>query len=75
MRIYLKTSKHFKPEDIFEVKAGDKLIFDMPPFCSGDYEAKVKEDQLGLYVKSKDCWFEGYRNYWFYKKEENVSEQ
>lgn len=38
-------------------KEGHTIIFEMPPFCSGDYEAKIHNDELGLYINSEDNYF------------------
>lgn len=43
---------------------GDTIIFDMPSFCSGDYEAVVKRDPIfGLYINQDDNYFEGCRDF------------
>jgi len=48
----------------FEFEEGDKIIFEMPSFCSGDYEAVVKKDKnFGLYINSEDNYFEGCRDF------------
>lgn len=51
-----------------EFKEGDTIYFEMPPFCSGEYEAKVYKDARGLYINKKDNFFEGCRNYRINKK-------
>jgi hypothetical protein len=39
---------------------GDQIIFDMTPFCSGEYGAIVKSDKdFGLYIDEDDNYFEG----------------
>ena len=46
------------------LKEGDTIIFEMPPFCSGDYSAEVKRDpDFGLYIDQKDNHFEGCRDF------------
>ena len=48
----------------FEFKAGDVIVFEMPSFCSGDYEAVVKADKdFGLYINEDDNYFEGCRDF------------
>lgn len=45
-----------------EFQEGDEIIFEMPPFCSGDYATIVKKDpKFGLYVEYQ--WFEGCRDF------------
>lgn len=44
-------------------REGDIIEFDMPPFCSGDYEAKIYKDENGLYIKRKDNYLGGCRYY------------
>ena len=44
----------------FEFKAGDKIVFEMPSFCSGDYEAVVQKDEdFGLWIDEEDNYSEG----------------
>ena len=41
-------------------KEGDKIIFEMPSFCSGDYEAVVMSDpNFGLYIDEEQNYFVG----------------
>jgi hypothetical protein len=48
----------------FDFQEGDKIVFEMPSFCSGDYEAIVKRDKdFGLYIESEDNHFEGCRDF------------
>ena len=52
-----------------DFEEGDKIVFEMPSFCSGDYEAIVKRDpKFGLYVDKKDARFEGCRDFEVYRK-------
>ncbi len=44
-------------------KAGKVIFFEMPPFCSGDYTAKIYKDELGLYINKEDNYFKGCRNF------------
>lgn len=37
-----------------EFKEGDIIYFEMPPFCSGEYSAKVKKDDIGLYFEGNN---------------------
>lgn len=46
-----------------EAKEGDIIDFDMPPFCSGDYTAKIYKDNNGLYIKKEDNYLSGCRDY------------
>jgi len=45
-----------------KLKEGDIIQFEMPPFCSGDYEAVVKRDASGLYIEHDDNYFNGARD-------------
>lgn len=44
-------------------KKGKTIHFEMPPFCSGDYTAKIYEDENGLYIKQEDNFFNGARDF------------
>ena len=46
-----------------DFKEGNTIVFEMPSFCSGDYEAKVMKDEKGLFIPKKDNYFEGCRDY------------
>lgn len=48
--------------DLPDIKEGDIIYFDMPPFCSGEYEAKVLKDENGLYIEGKN-YFNSCLNY------------
>lgn len=51
-------------------EVGDKIEFEMPPFCSGDYIYEVTMDNKGRLVL-EDCpskIFEGCRDYEIIKK-------
>lgn len=48
----------------FKFQEGDEIIFEMPPFCSGDYQAVVKKDpDFGLYIEEDDNYFNGCRDF------------
>lgn len=47
---------------------GDKIVFDMPSFCSGDYECIVLKDEVGLYITNN--WMDGCINYKIIKPKE-----
>ena len=48
----------------FEFQEGDIIIFEMPPFCSGDYKAVVRRDKdFGLYIDQEDNYFKGCRDF------------
>jgi hypothetical protein len=48
----------------FHFQEGDQIVFEMPPFCSGDYAAIVKKDpDFGLFIESEDNYFEGCRDF------------
>lgn len=49
--------------DVLDVKEGDVIVFEMPPFCSGDYEAVVMKDNRGLYIHKDNNHFDGCRDY------------
>lgn len=42
---------------------GDRIIFEMPSFCSGDYDAEVMKDDKGLFIPKKDNFFNGCRDF------------
>lgn len=48
---------------------GDTIKFEMPPMCSGDYEATVFKDEKGLFIARDKNWFEGCRDYAIIKKQ------
>jgi hypothetical protein len=44
----------------FNFEEGDQIVFEMPPFCTGEYGAIVKKDEkFGLYIEDDDNYFEG----------------
>lgn len=46
-----------------EFKDGDILEFEMPPFCSGDYKARIYIDNDGdPYIDKLDNYYEGCRD-------------
>jgi hypothetical protein len=45
------------------LKDGQKIIFEMPPFCSGDYQAIIKKDVNGFYIDSDNNYFKGCRDF------------
>lgn len=48
----------------FKFEVNDVIEFEMPSFCTGDYKAVVKkDDDFGLYIDSKDNYFEGCRDF------------
>lgn len=58
-RIYIK--QWFNDNQNF--KQGDVVQFDMPPFCSGDYSAKVFIDNDGdPYIDKNNNWYDGCRD-------------
>ncbi len=58
-RLYIK--QWFNKDQKFE--QGDKLIFDMPPFCSGNYTAKIYLDNDGdAYIKKSKDYSSGCNN-------------
>jgi hypothetical protein len=43
---------------------GKTIVFEMPSFCSGDYEAKIYKDEIGFYIKhSNHGYFKGCRDF------------
>lgn len=57
----------------FKFQKGDQIIFEMPPFCSGDYGAIVKKDpNYGLYIDEDDNFFEGCRDFYVYRNGEKI---
>ena len=50
-------------DDNQEFKQEDKLVFDMPSFCSGDYTAKIHLDNDGdAYIKKSKSYYSGCRD-------------
>ena len=46
--------KHYiKDLDLTNVKEGDFLYLEMPPFCTGEYKTIIKKDDEGFYVESE----------------------
>lgn len=46
-----------------KAKEGDTLIFNMPPFCSGEYSAEVYVDSEGdAYINKEDSYYDGCRS-------------
>lgn len=57
----------------FNFQEGDEIVFEMPPFCSGDYAAIVKkDDNFGLYIDSDSNWFNGCRDFFVRRNGEIV---
>ncbi len=45
-------------------KTDDVIEFEMPSFCSGEYQAVVKHDaDFGLYIDEEQNYFEGCRDF------------
>lgn len=54
-----------------KLKEGDVIDFEMPPFCSGEYSAKIFIDNDGdPFIKKSDDYSEGCRDYELIKKED-----
>lgn len=53
-----------------EPKEGDTIVYEMPPFCSGDYTAEVHADEDGdLYIDKSDNWYKGCRDFFVVSRE------
>lgn len=64
-RVYIK--QWF--DDNQEFKQGDTLVFEMPPFCSGDYTAKIHLDSDGdPYIKKSKNFYKGCRDVYVISK-------
>lgn len=64
-RFYIK--KLFKKGQKFN--DGDILVFDMPPFCSGDYSTVIHLDNDGdPYIDKSESYYEGCRDYYIRKQ-------
>ena len=64
-RLYIK--KWFDDGQKFEV--GDRVVFDMPAFCSGDYSAKIHLDADGdAYIKKSESYYRGCRGVYIQSK-------
>ena len=64
-KYYLINLEEYRQLDL---KEGDVIVFEMPPFCSGEYEAQIMKDDLGLFIHQDDNYFEGCRDYEIRKK-------
>jgi hypothetical protein len=52
----------------FNFQEGDQIVFEMPPFCTGEYKATVKKDpDFGLYINSDDNCFKSCRDFVVYR--------
>lgn len=52
-------------DDSQTFKDGDIIEFEMPSFCSGDYEARIYIDNDGdPYINKKDDYSKGCRDYY-----------
>lgn len=57
----------------FKFQEGDVIDFEMPPFCSGEYEAIVcKDPKYGPYIDSEDNHFNGCRDWEVYRNGSKV---
>lgn len=73
-KAYLK--KYISKEGLDQIAEGDLVVFDMPGFCSGNYQAKVKKDEDGvLYINKKNCFFNGARDYYIWRGENRITLQ
>lgn len=65
MKVYLTSflGNALSEDDLRKMKPGDKIIYEMPSFCSGDYEGEVKSDSFGLYMDEEECFFGGCRDF------------
>ena len=70
-KIYLNNLFQDDLELFKSIENGDVIDWEMPSFCSGDYQAVVYEDELGLYIKSKDNYYKGCRDLYIIKKNQN----
>lgn len=57
-----KKEKYYLGDKGIGLKAGDVIYFEMPPFCSGEYSAKIYEDEGGLYINGEDNYFDSARD-------------
>ena len=52
---------------------GDEIVFEMPPFCSGDYKATVMIDpDFGPYIDKENNYFEGCRDFEIFRNGEII---
>lgn len=47
----------------YDFKINHKIVYEMPPFCSGDYETIIYKDEKGLFIKKSDNFFTGCRDF------------
>ena len=63
-------------EDNQEFNEGDRLYFEMPSFCSGDYSAKIYLDTDGdPYIKKSKSYYYGCRDLFISHKKETENEK
>lgn len=63
MKDYLIQVFQEDPAFLNSLKEGDIINFEMPPFCSGDYSAKIYKDDKGLYINHEDNFMKGCRDF------------
>lgn len=61
-KTYLFTLEGYE-DYLSKAEEGDTIDFEMPSFCSGDYQAVVKRDEHGLYIDKKDNYMKGCRDF------------
>lgn len=65
-------SKYSLINEVGNFEEGDQIIFEMPPFCSGEYGAIVKRDSnFGLYIDEDNNYFKGCIDYEIVKQKIN----
>ena len=60
-RVYIKNWF----DDSQTINEGDILVFEMPPFCSGDYSARIFVDECGEpYINQDHNFYDGCRDFY-----------
>lgn len=73
-KAYLR--KYISNEGLKQIEEGDLIVFDMPSFCSGNYQANVKKDEDGLlYISKKNCFFNSARDYYVWRGEVRITSE
>ncbi len=62
-KVYLIQLLQNLPKDLEKAKEGMKIYWEMPPFCSGDYEAEIHKDEHGLFIEKSNNYMNGCRNF------------
>lgn len=73
----MSQSKYYIHNEIYKYglhsfNEGDRIVFEMPSFCSGVYDAVIQKDKVGFFINNEDNHFKGCRDFQIIKTEENA---